>query len=370
MRTVHLNGPTWSSGIEGMSQNQSAFKEFGRQSQGHVPVAPKAEYNEPALFADDQYHDTLSVYRQGLTSPRIPDYGSCPSSWSGDGGIHSYYSRGEWFDWSIGPGLTMHVDGTHEEAGVSPCEPRYQYVCVEPMGGRKHSPATTAPSRNAPSSCDQALSPPRGASLHGPHGSANGVSDGRMQGGGAHGPPPRNPFLAQYSTIADALTPVAPDNRAHARPPAAQIAGLPDVDECKPFDVGTASDAARAGDATKRKTASPKRHMCTVCQKCFPRPGGLQTHMNAHNNVKPYPCGHPSCTMCFSVQSNARRHRRNAHGVPFAEEYEDRQRHLPTPQPDITFDRPVVNEQGSLAVPQHLLWMPLNDSGSGSSRSA
>ena len=67
--------------------------------------------------------------------------------------------------------------------------------------------------------------------------------------------------------------------------------------------------------------------------------------------------------MCFSVQSNARRHRRNAHGIGFAEQYEDAQRHLPIPQPDITFEEPVVNEQADcLAVPRRHLWMPPNNS--------
>lgn len=67
--------------------------------------------------------------------------------------------------------------------------------------------------------------------------------------------------------------------------------------------------------------------------------------------------------MCFSVQSNARRHRRNAHGIAFAERYEDAQRHLPAAQPDITFEEPVVNEQADLlAIPQRLMWMPPNDS--------
>ncbi|KIM46953.1 hypothetical protein M413DRAFT_55420, partial [Hebeloma cylindrosporum] len=55
-------------------------------------------------------------------------------------------------------------------------------------------------------------------------------------------------------------------------------------------------------------------HECEVCGKKFPRPSGLKTHMNTHNNEKPYPCGFPGCTRTFGVRSNAKRHLRT-HGV-------------------------------------------------------
>ncbi|KAF8812158.1 hypothetical protein BYT27DRAFT_7003133, partial [Phlegmacium glaucopus] len=55
-------------------------------------------------------------------------------------------------------------------------------------------------------------------------------------------------------------------------------------------------------------------HRCEVCGKKFPRPSGLRTHMNTHNNEKPYPCGFPGCTRTFGVRSNAKRHLRT-HGV-------------------------------------------------------
>ncbi|KAF8652377.1 hypothetical protein AX16_004405 [Volvariella volvacea WC 439] len=35
-----------------------------------------------------------------------------------------------------------------------------------------------------------------------------------------------------------------------------------------------------------KKVKKPKMHPCTVCQKTFPRPSGLQTHMNTHYNLK------------------------------------------------------------------------------------
>ncbi|KAF9449291.1 hypothetical protein P691DRAFT_667785 [Macrolepiota fuliginosa MF-IS2] len=55
-------------------------------------------------------------------------------------------------------------------------------------------------------------------------------------------------------------------------------------------------------------------HECSVCGKEFPRPSGLHTHMNTHNNAKPFPCTYPGCDRMFGVRSNAKRHLRT-HGI-------------------------------------------------------
>ncbi|KAJ7110197.1 hypothetical protein C8R43DRAFT_1139449 [Mycena crocata] len=49
-------------------------------------------------------------------------------------------------------------------------------------------------------------------------------------------------------------------------------------------------------------------HPCQICNKEFPRPSALATHMNIHNGVKPFECGFPGCPKTFSVRSNATRH--------------------------------------------------------------
>ncbi|KAJ7066232.1 hypothetical protein C8F01DRAFT_1122729 [Mycena amicta] len=58
-------------------------------------------------------------------------------------------------------------------------------------------------------------------------------------------------------------------------------------------------------------------HRCDLCGKEFPRPSGLRTHMNSHNDERrelPYACEFPGCDKRFSVLSNCRRHYRT-HGV-------------------------------------------------------
>lgn len=69
--------------------------------------------------------------------------------------------------------------------------------------------------------------------------------------------------------------------------------------------------SAPVGVVKKKKS---KMHDCEICGKKFPRPSGLRTHMNTHNNVKPYPCTFPGCTRSFAVRSNAKRHLRT-HGI-------------------------------------------------------
>ncbi|KAI0266512.1 hypothetical protein BC834DRAFT_132402 [Gloeopeniophorella convolvens] len=55
-------------------------------------------------------------------------------------------------------------------------------------------------------------------------------------------------------------------------------------------------------------------HQCQTCQKWFPRPSGLATHMNTHSGAKPYTCPVPGCCRRFGVRSNAKRHLRT-HGI-------------------------------------------------------
>ncbi|KZP15762.1 hypothetical protein FIBSPDRAFT_749760 [Athelia psychrophila] len=61
-------------------------------------------------------------------------------------------------------------------------------------------------------------------------------------------------------------------------------------------------------------------HTCVVCQKQFPRPSGLSTHMKTHTGDRPYTCEEPRCYKRFTVLSNMRRHMR-VHGYGYERPY-------------------------------------------------
>ncbi|KAL0069240.1 hypothetical protein AAF712_003603 [Marasmius tenuissimus] len=102
----------------------------------------------------------------------------------------------------------------------------------------------------------------------------------------------------------------------------------------------------------KRKKKS-KMHQCEVCHKFFPRPSGLKTHMNTHNNLKPFACEYPGCNRSFTVRSNARRHLRTHGVIPETSTSSG-------PDYVVNFDEPVVPEfqnQQITNVPQKIKWM-------------
>ncbi|KAI0322908.1 hypothetical protein OF83DRAFT_1091219 [Amylostereum chailletii] len=90
--------------------------------------------------------------------------------------------------------------------------------------------------------------------------------------------------------------------------------------------------------APSRRKMKVKMHTCTVCNKMFPRPSGLKTHMNSHSGDKPFTCPVANCAKSFTVRSNAKRHLRT-HGI-----------FPPPPRPaaatgTVDFDTPVVAEE-------------------------
>ncbi|THH19279.1 hypothetical protein EW146_g1863 [Bondarzewia mesenterica] len=81
-----------------------------------------------------------------------------------------------------------------------------------------------------------------------------------------------------------------------------------------------------------------KTHRCKICDKVFPRPSGLATHMNSHSGAKPFKCPVDECTKSFTVRSNAKRHLRT-HGIdpPLT-------RRRPRDGDEIGFEEPVVSD--------------------------
>ena len=52
------------------------------------------------------------------------------------------------------------------------------------------------------------------------------------------------------------------------------------------YGDGDGGDGGYQGVGGQAKKAKTKMHRCTVCEKVFPRPSGLATHMNSHSGAK------------------------------------------------------------------------------------
>ncbi|KAJ1722664.1 hypothetical protein LPJ53_002922 [Coemansia erecta] len=55
------------------------------------------------------------------------------------------------------------------------------------------------------------------------------------------------------------------------------------------------------------------KYLCEICNKKFPRPSALATHVFSHTGEKPYKCEEPGCEQVFSVRSNMQRHMKAKH---------------------------------------------------------
>ncbi|KAI5829812.1 hypothetical protein EV122DRAFT_207680 [Schizophyllum commune] len=125
-------------------------------------------------------------------------------------------------------------------------------------------------------------------------------------------------------------------------------------------EVGLSSlTATPAGSSSRRGS---RFHPCEVCQKVFTRPSALDTHMNIHNNLKPYLCKHPGCDAAFSVRSNMKRHRRT-HSEEFHDNMEAAEKAVSATGP--VFDTPIIAEESRPASSSSskvvdLQWMPPN----------
>nr|GAT46115.1 predicted protein [Mycena chlorophos] len=111
----------------------------------------------------------------------------------------------------------------------------------------------------------------------------------------------------------------------------------------------------------RRKETPGKMHRCDICQKEFPRPSGLKTHMNTHSEERPYPCTVEGCGQWFNTSSNARRHIRT-HGVeppPSLSALRASKRH----EYAVNFEEPVVQQEPATTsqAPYRVRWIEVNE---------
>ncbi|KZT23638.1 hypothetical protein NEOLEDRAFT_524175 [Neolentinus lepideus HHB14362 ss-1] len=124
------------------------------------------------------------------------------------------------------------------------------------------------------------------------------------------------------------------------------------------FSGSSLSGLTSASPGTQKKTTTKKKskmHQCGVCQKWFPRPSGLKTHMNSHSGEKPYKCTVPNCNKSFAVRSNAKRHLRT-HGIIPTSEPSSR----PTSRFTVGFETPMISSSAHemTKIPPKLKWIP------------
>ncbi|KAJ2364597.1 hypothetical protein IW150_006435, partial [Coemansia sp. RSA 2607] len=72
------------------------------------------------------------------------------------------------------------------------------------------------------------------------------------------------------------------------------------------------SEKAKSPESKSNGDNGPK-YLCEICNKKFPRPSALATHVFSHTGEKPYKCEEPGCEQVFSVRSNMQRHMKAKH---------------------------------------------------------
>ncbi|KAF8068927.1 hypothetical protein FPV67DRAFT_1393001, partial [Lyophyllum atratum] len=101
-----------------------------------------------------------------------------------------------------------------------------------------------------------------------------------------------------------------------------------------------------------------KMHDCEVCGKSsLGFPSGLKTHMNTHNNLKPFSCGFVGCPRTFTVRSNAKRHLRT-HGVDTMGTHESTAAPYVVGFSTPTIMQPAAATHEMAKLPYKLRWMP------------
>lgn len=160
----------------------------------------------------------------------------------------------------------------------------------------------------------------------------------------------------QASAAARQLVGLDPE-RCESGSPAAQVQESWDSPPELVRDEGTPEKEHRdASEYTMTTNGLPRKrgvkmHKCSKCDKKFPRPSGLRTHMNTHTGDRPFGCSF--CDRTFTVQSNAKRHLKGVHHIDPSTIRSD------MPQFVVNFDNPIIHTVGTrLRNPKRIRWIP------------
>jgi len=83
--------------------------------------------------------------------------------------------------------------------------------------------------------------------------------------------------------------------------------------KCSKPDCSTAFSSKKGLNGHMSTHEKERKFECSICKHRFAQPTSLQKHQRVHDNLKPFSCEEPGCSLIFSMKSNLRRHVRNLH---------------------------------------------------------
>ena len=314
-----------------IQRTQSSFPSSAQRYSPNSAVSPGTQVMNPMM--------------NRLSFAPLPSPTYSASSSSSASPITPYVDRS-----SLRPGMSTLQIQSHTLEPVEDPENRSTYYSFIDSGGSWKSNND----KNPQTVLDNSLLPP---SIYDRQGGRQPPSSGRYPSGGIDhlGPVPNSESstgsLSPYSSESDA-SPIDSSIYHGIEPPRHPSAS-----------ASTSDDSAR-GSSRKNKM-----HQCQICLKWFPRPSGLDTHMNSHTGAKrecpvscrehsadillAFKCPVETCNKAFAVRSNAKRHLR-IHGINTSSVRENRTTNSPY---TVGFDTPVIADNDPSGSIPKLKWV-------------